>query len=304
MASINGISIANNEIPEGYIKPEGEKEITITENGTTTEDVTEFASAKINVNVAASGGYEESTKIADFTPTVTSDGKKISISMTVSDTVKGYIYFINEKVKCASQNIKEIIEQDYNTKYKVSVIAIDEDGKYKKSEEVNITTGGQISIFNGSKADTATTGDFDVEFTESNSYNNYGYDSIDGIPCFSVNACNEGNYGVAVSNNKINVTNLSSITFNIRGYTNHDDLTCDVFVGIASNKTKNDTFVRSDSLEGEYEFDYRDFTVDVSDLTGEYYLKFITYHPTNVTYYGAYSRLHSIVANEKGTTNQ
>lgn len=40
----------------GGITPTGTKEITITENGTTTEDVTNYAAAQITVNVPSSGG--------------------------------------------------------------------------------------------------------------------------------------------------------------------------------------------------------------------------------------------------------
>lgn len=40
----------------GGITPTGTKEITITENGTTTEDVTNYATAQITVNVPSGGG--------------------------------------------------------------------------------------------------------------------------------------------------------------------------------------------------------------------------------------------------------
>ncbi len=43
-----------NPIPSSYIIPTGTKQVSITQNGTTTEDVTDYASAEINVNVPAS----------------------------------------------------------------------------------------------------------------------------------------------------------------------------------------------------------------------------------------------------------
>ena len=49
------------------ITPEGEKEISITENGTTTEDVTQYASAKITVNVPGGGTTPTGTKEISIT---------------------------------------------------------------------------------------------------------------------------------------------------------------------------------------------------------------------------------------------
>lgn len=47
---------ANVNVPTGGSTPTGTKQISITENGTTTEDVTNYASAEITVNVPSSGG--------------------------------------------------------------------------------------------------------------------------------------------------------------------------------------------------------------------------------------------------------
>jgi hypothetical protein len=49
------MAAAIEEIGGGGITPTGTKQISITENGTTTEDVTNYASAEITVNVQASG---------------------------------------------------------------------------------------------------------------------------------------------------------------------------------------------------------------------------------------------------------
>lgn len=45
-----------NPIPQEYIIPEGTKEISITQNGTVTQDVTQYASAEIAVNVPQPSG--------------------------------------------------------------------------------------------------------------------------------------------------------------------------------------------------------------------------------------------------------
>lgn len=57
-------------VPTG-ITPSGTKQISITENGTTTEDVTNYANAEITVNVQSSGGGIQK---AEGTATLSSDG--------------------------------------------------------------------------------------------------------------------------------------------------------------------------------------------------------------------------------------
>lgn len=55
-------------VPTG-ITPSGTKQISITENGTTTEDVTNYANAEITVNVQSSGGAEYYTGTVVFSDT-------------------------------------------------------------------------------------------------------------------------------------------------------------------------------------------------------------------------------------------
>lgn len=73
--------IGNISTGGGGITPTGTKEITITENGTTTEDVTNYASAAITVNVPSSGGGDPVYGlITEYT--VTEQVDTISIPMT------------------------------------------------------------------------------------------------------------------------------------------------------------------------------------------------------------------------------
>lgn len=52
----NGFETAIGNISGGGVTPTGTKQISITQNGTTTEDVTNYANAEITVNVPSSGG--------------------------------------------------------------------------------------------------------------------------------------------------------------------------------------------------------------------------------------------------------
>lgn len=76
-------------ISGGGITPTGTKNISVTQNGTTTEDVTNYASAQITVNVPTGGGLPLSLKRA-FTETMdatyTSANKKTITFDPITDT--------------------------------------------------------------------------------------------------------------------------------------------------------------------------------------------------------------------------
>lgn len=67
-----GFGDAVDDIQSGGITPTGTKEITITENGTTTEDVTNYASVEITTNVSSGGGdfveayMTQETTVSDY----------------------------------------------------------------------------------------------------------------------------------------------------------------------------------------------------------------------------------------------
>lgn len=68
----------------GGITPTGTKEITITANGTTTEDVTNYAAAQITVNVPPSGG-------GVLSGTVTPSERTTSVSFEVGDATVNHV---------------------------------------------------------------------------------------------------------------------------------------------------------------------------------------------------------------------
>ena len=67
-------------ISGGGITPTGTKEISITTNGTTTENVTDFASVQVNVNVPTGGGGSPLTKLTEIT--VSENVRSVQISPT------------------------------------------------------------------------------------------------------------------------------------------------------------------------------------------------------------------------------
>lgn len=246
------------------------------------------------------GTQSESTKIDNFAPTVTSDGNKIKISVESNDKAKGYLYFVDDKVKAVSKNTSEIIEENEAKEYKVYVVAIDEDGNRKKSSEVKILTNGSKIIFNGTEADTAVLGGFNVSFAKSTNYNISSYGKYDNKDSYIVSVANSGNSAIIISKNKININDLSSIDFLVSGRADYTDLNCEIYVGLAENNSVNNSFIKSDKILGLNEFKSKKLNINVLDLSGDYYLKIIVNHPTNVTYYTSYGYLHSITTNKPG----
>lgn len=92
------MSGAIDAISGGGITPTGTKEISITQNGTTTEDVTNYASAEINVNVSAPSPTLQ-TKTVSYTPTTSAQSDTVtadngydglsSVSISVSAMTTG-----------------------------------------------------------------------------------------------------------------------------------------------------------------------------------------------------------------------
>lgn len=74
------------------ITPTGTKTISITENGTTTEDVTNYANAQITVNVPSSGS-SKNVQIAQSTSRASSSTYTSLVSLTCSKTGKYDIYW-------------------------------------------------------------------------------------------------------------------------------------------------------------------------------------------------------------------
>ena len=92
MAFPNGFVSAVDAIPTG-ITPTGTKQISITQNGTVTEDVTNYASAEISVNVSGGGGASPIQLLG--TVTVPSDTRAVSIDTAPYNSYDFYFCIID-----------------------------------------------------------------------------------------------------------------------------------------------------------------------------------------------------------------
>lgn len=88
----------------GGITPTGTKQISITENGTTTEDVTNYANAEITVNVPSGGGWTEG-ETGELIPSSTAT----VITVPVSKTYTNFAIFVEDStpnmIKTATRNL-------------------------------------------------------------------------------------------------------------------------------------------------------------------------------------------------------
>ena len=75
---VTNYASANVNVPSGGITPTGTKQISITANGTTTEDVTSYANAEITVNVPTGGGGQ----FESGTETISASTKSVTIQLT------------------------------------------------------------------------------------------------------------------------------------------------------------------------------------------------------------------------------
>lgn len=79
-SGVDGYSPITVNVPQG-VTPTGTKQISITQNGTTTEDVTNYASAEITVNVSGGGGTDYLESFLNKTLTTYSNNNLTSLSL-------------------------------------------------------------------------------------------------------------------------------------------------------------------------------------------------------------------------------
>lgn len=81
VVDVTNYASADVDVPSGGITPTGTKQISITQNGTTTEDVTNYASAEITVNVSGGGGTDYLADICDGSITRFDDENIVDMSI-------------------------------------------------------------------------------------------------------------------------------------------------------------------------------------------------------------------------------
>ena len=108
-----------------------------------------------------------SNDIEDFTPNIKEiNGDYIEVQVDEIKTkndiqICGYIWLLNGKVKeCNTENKYEFVDLEYNTEYKIQVIAVDENAKFKYSKEISQETIDKTYLYNHGKEFSYLTGGF------------------------------------------------------------------------------------------------------------------------------------------------
>ena len=239
------------------------------------------------------GELSNSTAITDFTPIVNLIGNNLEIIANAnSDTleIKGYIYIINDKVEKITENEKIIINGvELNKEYAIKVIAIDENAGIKASSIVNKKTPEIIYLLNGNDLQTDFTGGYEVKFSNTSQYNSYQiYEKY-----FYMSVAESGNTCTLTTKQKIDLTNIDSITFEISASANEATLQNTIYVGIANAIDSTRNFIKCESKTGTT-ITKPQITLDVSNIEGEYYIKVAGYHGTNISLYNTSVNTFSI----------
>ena len=128
-----------------------------------TETTVEQALNELYTMKGSSGGGT-SNIIGDFSPKIDEvNGISATISCDAKTTdnseIKAYAYLINDEVKNVTKDTKFIINDlNMNSNYKVSIIAIDKNGNFKKSNVVTFTTEDKTYLYKEGNEYTTVTG--------------------------------------------------------------------------------------------------------------------------------------------------
>ena len=107
-----------------------------------------------------------------------------------------------------------------------------------------------------------------------------------------------GRAGINI-NNKIDLTNVKKIIVNTDLSNNYgSSFIGTIYLGICNQKNNSIDFIKSINYSTNATKNERKILeLDVSDIEGEYYIKTIVVHPSNVTNYGFTSNIYSIELN-------
>ena len=167
-----------------------------------------------------------SNDIEDFTPNIKGiNGDYIEAQIDEIKTkndiqICGYIWLLNGKVKgCTTENKYEFVDLEYNTEYKIQVIAVDENAKFKYSKEISQETIDKTYLYNHGKEFSYLTGGFTKSPRSGEIYSSsFNEDNI-YVNCHG----NRGGEGVHTVN-KIDLTNYKylKVSGNVAGLATSD----------------------------------------------------------------------------------
>ena len=253
------------------------------------------------INEYIKGNRENNAKESELIQEVTFEvietkGISIKVQINVKETnendARGYFVYINDEVVAVKdENTIKIEKLNIATEYKIKCGVIDKNGNIKESSENKVQTLEKEVLYDG--VDSSIFEPFRVD--NASSYRAYGQEK----GCYMINALNSnGRAGINI-NNKIDLTNVKKIIVNTDLYNNYgSSFIGTIYLGICNQKNNSIDFVKSINYSTNATKNERKILeLDVSDIEGEYYIKTILVHPSNVTNYGFTSYIYSIELN-------
>jgi|GEM_PF-5315840 Tfp pilus assembly protein PilE len=253
------------------------------------------------INEYIKGNRENNTKESELIQEVTFEvietkGISIKVQINVKETnendARGYFVYINDEVVAVKdENIIKIEKLNMATEYKIKCGVIDKNGNIKESSENKVQTLEKEVLYDG--VDSSIFEPFRVD--SASSYEAYGQKN----GYYIINALDSnGRAGINI-NNKIDLTNIKKIIVNTDLSNNYgSSFIGTIYLGICNQKNNSIDFIKSINYSTNATKNERKILeLDVSDIEGEYYIKTIVVHPSNVTHYGFTSNIYSIELN-------
>lgn len=253
------------------------------------------------INEYIKGNRENNTKESELIQEVTFEvietkGMSIKVQINVQEAnendARGYFVYINDEVVAVKdENIIKIEKLNIATEYKIKCGVIDKNGNIKESLENKVQTLEKEVLYDG--VDSSIFEPFRVD--SASSYEAYGQKN----GYYTINALNSnGRAGINI-NNKIDLTNVKKIIVNTDLSNNYgSSFIGTIYLGICNQKNNSIDFIKSINYSTNATKNERKILeLDVSDIEGEYYIKTILVHPSNVTNYGFTSNIYSIELN-------
>lgn len=253
------------------------------------------------INEYIKGNRENNTKESELIQEVTFEvietkGMSIKVQINVQEAnendARGYFVYINDEVVAVKdENIIKIEKLNIATEYKIKCGVIDKNGNIKESSENKVQTLEKEVLYDG--VDSSIFEPFRVD--SASSYKAYGQKN----GYYIINALDSnGRAGINI-NNKIDLTNIKKIIVNTDLSNNYgSSFIGTIYLGICNQKNNSIDFIKSINYSTNATKNERKILeLDVSDIEGEYYIKTIVVHPSNVTHYGFTSNIYSIELN-------
>ena len=253
------------------------------------------------INEYIKGNRENNAKESELIQEVTFEvveikGVSIKVQINVKETnendARGYFVYINDEVVAVKdENTIKIEKLNIATEYKIKCGVIDKNGNIKESSENKVQTLEKEVLYDG--VDSSIFEPFRVD--SASSYEAYGQKN----GYYIINALNSnGRAGINI-NNKIDLTKVKKIIVNTDLSNNYgSSFIGTIYLGICNQKNNSIDFIKSINYSTNATKNERKILeLDVSDIEGEYYIKTIVVHPSNVTNYGFSSNIYSIELN-------